>query len=98
MRVHICRVVISETIARTNKTDYGGRKGPHLIEDQCYQDYRKLEELYATNFGAKMKMQPQRFIYPAIVLLCLPVIETFSSPERCITPTGAASLNTTSSK
>lgn len=98
MRVHICCVVISETKARTKKTDYGGRKGPLLINDQCYQDYRKLEELHATNFGAKTTMQPQRFIYPAIVLLCLPVIETFSSPESCIPPRGAVSLNTTSAK
>ena len=97
MRVHVYWVVISETKARTKKTDYGGRKGPLLINNQCYQDY-KLEELHATNFGAKTTMQPQRFIYPAIVLLCLPVIEAVRSPESCIPPRGAVSLNTTSAK
>ncbi|KAK0511237.1 hypothetical protein JMJ35_005810 [Cladonia borealis] len=41
-------------------------------------------------------MRPQRSIFPAIALLCLPVIETSSSPESCLLPVGAGSFKATS--
>ena len=94
MRVAIRWLVIPETKACTNKIDNVGKMGLLLIKGQCYQDYRKLEELHANNFGLT-KMQPQRNLYPAIILLWLPIIETSFSAESCILP---GSFNATSPK
>ena len=95
MRVAIRWLAIPETKACSNKIDDVGKTDLLLIKDQCYQNYRKLEELHANNSGTKTRMQPQRNIYPAIFLLCLPVIGTPLPAASCIL---SESFNATSPK